>query len=326
MPSERVRGRERSFAVLLVGLVMALIAVMPFASTVAAQDATPEAEGLGLDLQEVQITVSENTFSVTGSELLEGLTIITLINESEAPAVANLGLIPEEQSVGDLTSVISESFAGEGGELPEWWADSNFVGGAWADAGATTQVVLNFTAGEYVLFGSNPAATQPPQKITILSNAEAAELGIIEPVATPLPGPDGSPVAGDVATPVVEDLPSDAELSIADGAIEVVSDPITGQQLWKVTNDSSQVADLVVYATDEELDEAAATELATTVATGETPEGATLVGGLGTLSAGGTAYVSANLEAGSYVVFSTQPDTAGGIQASEGVVLPFTVE
>ncbi len=326
MPSERVRGRERSFAVLLVGLVMSLIAVMPFASSVAAQDATPEAEGLGLDLQEVQITVSEDTFSVSGSELLEGFTIITLINESENLAVANLGQIPEEQTVGDLTTVISQAFAGEGGELPEWWADSTFVGGAWADAGATTQVVVYLTPGEFVLFGSNPAATQPPQKITVLTTEEAVEFGLIEPVATPLPGPDGSPVAEDVATPVVEDLPSDAELSIADGAIEVVSDPVTGQQLWKVTNDSSQVTDLVVYATDEELDEAAATELATTVATGETPEGATLVGGIGTLSAGGTAYLSADLEAGSYVAFSTQPDTAGGIQASEGVVLPFTVE
>ncbi len=326
MPSERGRGRERSFTVLLVGLVMALIAVMPFASSVAAQDATPEAEGIGLDLQEVQITVSDETFSVSGSDLLEGWTIITLINESEAPAVANLGLIPEEQTVGDLTSVISESFAGEGGELPEWWAESTFIGGAWADAGATTQAAVYVTPGEFVLFGSNPAATQPPQKLTILSTEEAVEFGLIEPVATPVPGPDGSPVAGDVATPVVEDLPSDAELSIADGAVEVVSDPVTGQQLWKVTNDSSQVADLVVYATDEELDEAAATELATTVATGETPEGATLIGGIGTLSAGSTAYVSANLEAGSYVAFSTQPDTAGGIQASEGVVLPFTVE
>ena len=326
MPSERVRGRERSFAVLLVGLVMALIAVMPFASPVTAQDATPEAEGIGLDLQEVQITVSENTFSVSGSDLLEGFTIITLINESDALATANLGMIPEEQTVGDLTTVISQSFAGEGGDLPEWWSESTFVGGAWADAGATTQAVVYFTPGEFVLFNANPAAAQPPQKITILTTEEAVEFGLIEPVATPLPGPDGSPVAEDVATPVVEDLPSDAELSIADGAIEVVSDPVTGQQLWKVTNDSSQVADLVVYATDEELDEAAATELATTVATGETPDGATLVGGLGALSAGGSAYLSVDLEAGSYVAFSTQPDTAGGIQASEGVVLPFTVE
>ena len=145
-------------------------------------------------------------------------------------------------------------------------------------------------------------------------------------MATPVPGDDGSPVADDGATPVVEGLPADSEISIVDGAIETASAPVSGQQLWQVTNNGSQVSDLVLYAVDEELDDAAASELATTVASGETPEGATLAGGMGALSDGGTAYLSANLEAGTYVAFSTQPDTAGGIQASNGVVLVFTVE
>jgi len=326
MVCESVRVRDRSFAVLLLGVVMALVAVMPFAGSAGAQDATPEAEGLGLDLPEVQITASESTFSVSGSELLEGWTIITLINESETAAVANLALLPEEQNVGDLTTVVSQAFAGEGGELPEWWANATFAGGAWADAGATTQAVVYFTPGEWVVYSSNPASAQPPQKITILSIQEAVDLGILEPVATPVPGDDGSPVADDGATPVVEGLPADSEISIVDGAIETASAPVSGQQLWQVTNNGSQVSDLVLYAVDEELDDAAASELATTVASGETPEGATLAGGMGALSDGGTAYLSANLEAGTYVAFSTQPDTAGGIQASNGVVLVFTVE
>lgn len=325
MVKESARVRNRWYGVLLLGVVMALVAVLPFAGSVFAQDATPEAEGLGLDLPEVQITVSESTFSVVGSDILEGWTIITLINETDALAVANLGQIPEEQSVGDLTTVISDAFAGEGGELPEWWTDATFIGGAWADAGATSQAVVYFTPGEWVVFGSNPAATQPPQKLTVLTTEEAIEFGLIEPVATPVATPDGSPVA-DVATPVAEDLPADAEFSIADGAIEIVTDPGTGQQLWKITNDSSQVSDLVVYATEEELDDEAAAELATTVASGETPEGATLFGGIGALSPGETAYFAANLVAGSYVAFSTQPDTEGGIQAENGSVVVFTVE
>lgn len=326
MVSEGVRVRDRSIAVVLLGLVMALVAVLPFAGSVGAQDATPEAEGLGLDLPEVQITANESTFSVSGSELLEGWTIITLINESEAPAVVNLGQLPEEQTVGDLTTVVDQAFGGEGGELPEWWANSSFVGGAWADAGATTQAVVYFTPGEWVVFSSNPVSAQPPQKITVLTTQEAVDLGLIEPVATPLPGPDGSPVADEGATPVVEGLPADGEISIVDGAIETGSAPVSGQQLWQVTNNGSQVSDLVLYAVDGELDDAAAGELATTVATGETPEGATLVSGTGALSAGSTAYLSVNLEAGTYLAFSSQPDSAGGIQASNATVLVFTVE
>lgn len=326
MVGESVRVRDRSFAAVLIGVVMALVAVMPFAGSVGAQDATPEAEGLGLDLPEVQITANESTFSVSGSAIVEGWTIITLVNETEAPAVANLALLPEEQSVGDLTTVVSESFAGEGGELPEWWADATFAGGAWADTGATTQAVVYFTPGEWVVFSSNPASAQPPQIITVLTPEEALDAYGIEPEATPVAGGDASPVAEDGATPVVEGLPADTEISIVDGAIETASAPASGQQLWQVTNNGTQVADLVLYAVDGEIDDAAAADLATTVAAGETPEGATLAGGIGALSDGGTAYLSANLEAGTYVAFSTQPDTAGGIQASNGVVLVITVE
>lgn len=322
MVVESVRGRDRSFAMLLVGVVMALVAVLPFAGSAGAQDATPAAEGLGLDLPEIQITASDTTFSVQGSAILEGWTIITLVNESQAPAVANLARLPEGQSVGDLTTVLSQSFKGEGGELPEWWADSTFGGGAWADAGVTTQSVVYLTPGQWVLFSTNPAAVQPAQTITVLTAQEALDAYGIEPAATPVGG-EATPVG---ATPVVEGLPADNQVSIADGAVEAASSPTSGQQLWQVTNNSAQVADLVVYSVDSELDDAAAADLATSVASGESPDGATLSGGVGTLSAGGTAYLGANLEAGTYVAFSTQPDSAGEIQASNGVVLVFTVE
>lgn len=325
MVCESVRGRDRSFVVMLFGVILALVAVMPFAGSVGAQDATPEAEGLGLDLPEVQITASESTFSVSGSAIVEGWTIITLTNESEAPAVANLAQLPEEQTVGDLTTVLSQSFAGEGGELPDWWADAAFAGGAWADAGATTQAVVYFTPGKWALFSTNPAAVQPAQTISVLTPEEAFDAYGIESEATPVPG-DGATPVGDGATPVVEGLPADGEISIVDGGIETASAPVSGQQLWQVTNNGSQVSEVVVYAVDEEVDDDGAAELAATVAGGETPDGATLVLGSGALSAGTTSYVSANLEAGSYVAFSTQPDTAGGIQAANGVVLVFSVE
>lgn len=321
MSFDSVQRRNRSGAGLVVGVVMALVAVLPFAGHVGAQDATPIAEELGLDLQVVTITAQESVLSISVEPpVLEGWTLVSLVNETEAIAGVNLALLPEEQTVGDLTSVVSESFAGEGGELPDWWSDATFGGGAYAAAGETSQGVVYLTPGQWAVFGTNPAAAQPAQTITVASAEEAAENYGIEPDATPVAA---TPVD---ATPVVEGLEADAEISIADGAYDIVSDPEAGQQLWQVMNDSVQVSDLVLFSTDEELDEAGVADLAAAFASGETVEGATLVGGIGALSSGGTAYLPVELEAGNYVIISTQPDADGGIQADNGLAEPFVVE
>lgn len=321
MSSENVRRRDRSLASLVLGVVMALVAVLPFAGHVGAQDATPEGEGAGLDLPEITVTAQESVLSIrVVPPVLEGWTLVTLVNESEEVAGVNFGLLPEEQSVGDLTSVVSEVFTGEGGELPEWWSDATFAGGAYAAAGETSQSVVYLTPGQWAVFSTNPAAVQPAQTITVATPEEASENYGIEPEATPVAAtPDG-------ATPVVEGLEADGEITIADGSFDIASDPESGQQLWQVRNDSDQVADLVLFSTDEELDEDGGVDIATAFAAGETPEGATLVGGIGALSSGGTAYLSVDLEAGNYVIVSTQPDADGGIQASNGLVASFVVD
>lgn len=321
MSFDSVQRRNRSGAGLVLGVVMALVAVLPFAGHVGAQDATPIAEELGLDLQVVTITAQESVLSISVEPpVLEGWTLVSLVNETEAIAGVNLALLPAEQTVGDLTSVVSESFAGEGGELPDWWSDATFGGGAYAAAGETSQGVVYLTPGQWAVFGTNPAAAQPAQTITVASAEEAAENYGIEPEATPVAA---TPVD---ATPVVEGLEADAEISIADGAYDIVSDPEAGQQLWQVMNDSVQVSDLVLFSTDEELDEAGVADLAAAFASGETVEGATLVGGIGALSSGGTAYLPVDLEAGNYVIISTQPDADDGIHADNGLAETFVVE
>lgn len=321
MRSDSVQRRNRSVVGLVLGVVMALVAMLPFAGHVGAQDATPIAEELGLDLPVVNITAQESVLSISVTPpVLEGWTLISLVNESEAAAGVNLALLPEEQSVGDLTSVVSESFAGEGGELPDWWSDATFGGGAYAAPGETSQGVVYLTPGQWAVFSTNPAAVQPAQTITVATVDEAAENYGVEPEATPVAA---TPVG---ATPVVEGLEADGEIAITDGAFDIANGPEAGEQLWQVMNDGEQVADLILFSTDEELDEEGAADLATAFAAGEATDGATLVGGVGALSSGGTAYLPVNLEPGNYVIVSTQPDADGGLQASNGLVASFVVE
>jgi len=313
--------RDRSVAGLVLGVVMALVAFFPFAGYVAAQDATPIADELGLELQTVTITAQESVLSIrVEPPVLEGWTMVSLVNESEAIAGVNFALLPEDQSVGDLTTVVSEAFGGEGGELPDWWSEATFGGGAYAGPGETSQGVVYLTPGRWAVFSTNPAAVQPAQTITVATAEEAAENYGIEPEATPVAA---TPVD---ATPVVEGLEADGEISISDGAFDIANDPESGPQLWQIMNDSVQVSDLVVFQTDEELDEAGLAELATAFASGEETAGATLVGGIGALSSGGTAYLPVDLEAGNYAVISTQPDADGGIQADNGLAETFVVE
>lgn len=321
MSSASVQRRNRSVTGLVLGVVMALVAILPFAGHAGAQDATPIADELGLDLPVVTITAQESVLSINVvPPVLEGWTMVSLVNESEAIAGVNIALLPEEQSVGDLTSVVSESFAGEGGELPDWWSDATFAGGAYAAPGETSQGVVYLTPGQWAVFGTNPAAAQPAQTITVASAEEAAENYGIEPEATPV---GATPVD---ATPVVEGLEADGEIAIADGAYDIVNNPEAGPQLWQVMNDSVQVSDLVVFSTEDELDEAGVADLATAFASGESTDGATLVAGVGALSSGGTAYLPVDLEAGNYVIISTQPDADGGIQADNGLAETFVID
>ncbi len=316
-----VERRNRSVAGFVLGVLMALVAILPFAGHVGAQDATPIATELGLDLQTITVTAQESVLSISVEPpVLEGWTLVSLVNESEAVAGVNLALLPEEQTVGDLTTVVSEAFGGEGGELPDWWSEATFGGGAYAAPGETSQGVVYLTPGKWAVFSSNPAAVQPAQTITVATPEEAAENYGIEPEATPVAA---TPVD---ATPIVEGLEADGEISISDGAFDVADNPQSGPQLWQIMNDSVQVSDLVLFQTDEELDEAGLADLATAFASGEETEGATLVGGIGALSSGGTAYLPVDLESGNYAVISTQPDADGGIQADNGLAEAIVVE
>ncbi len=322
----RVRGR--SVTALLLGVILALAAVMPFAGSTAAQDATPEAtpepSGLAaLGLQEITVTAQEATYSITYlPPLVEGWAMVSLVNASEAPATVNVAQIPEETSVGDVSSAMFSAFQGEGGELPEWWADTTFAGGAWAGAGETVQTAVYLTPGEWVAFSTNPLSVQPVQTFAVATEEDLVNIYGVEPEATPV---GATPVAD--ATPVVEveGLDSDGTVSITDGAFSIAEAPVAGPQVWEVTNDSSQTSEIVLVSVDYDIPEEEAVLWVGTFAAGDLGN-AVIENGSGLVSPGSSAYVSVDLAPGTYVLFSAVPDTAGGLQSDNGLVTVFVVE
>jgi hypothetical protein len=302
---------------------MALIAVMPFAGSVAAQEASPEAApeptGLAaLGLQEIQVTASAETYALSYlPPLVEGWALVSLVNESDAPAVVNFAQLPDDVSVGDLSSTLFSTFQGEGGELPEWWANSSFTGGAWAGAGETVQTAVYLTPGQWAAFSTNPLSTQPVQTFQVATDEDLVNIYGVEAEATP--------VAAVEATPVVEGLPSDGTVSITDGAFSIAEAPVAGPQVWEVTNDSSQVSEIILVSVDYDIPQEEAVLWVGTFAAGDLGN-AVIENGSGTLSPGASAYVAVDLAPGTYVLYSALPDAAGGLQSDTGLVTVFVVE
>lgn len=326
MVSNTARVRGRSVTTLLLGAAMALVAVMPFAGSAVAQDATPEAtpepSGLAaLGLQEITVTAQAETNSITYTPpLVAGWALVSLVNESEAPAVINIAQLPEGSSVGELSSVAFSAFQGEGGELPEWWAETTFAGGAWAGAGETVQSAVYLTAGQWAAFSTNPLSVQPLQTFQVASEEDLVNIYGVEPEATPV---GGTPVAD--AMPVVEGLDSDASVSITDGAFSIPEAPVPGPQVWEVTNDSSQASEIVLVSVDYDIPPEEAVLWVGTFAAGDLGN-AVVENGSGLLSSGGSSYVAVDLDPGTYVLFSMHPDTAGGLQSDNGLVTVLVVE
>lgn len=318
----RVGGRF--VTTLLLGVVIALLAAMPFAGSVAAQDATPEATpeptGLAaLGLQEIQVTAQVATYSITfAPPLVAGWTLVTLVNETDAPATVNLAQLPEEISVGVFSATVFSAFQGEGGDLPDWWTtETIFAGGAWAGAGETVQTAVYLVPGQWTAFSTNAMSAQPAQTFVVASAEDLVNIYGVEPEATP--------VGGAAATPVVEGLPADATISIGDGTFSIPTEPVAGPQVWEVTNDSSQVAEIVLVKVDYDIPQEEAVLWVGTFAAGDLGN-AVIQNGSGALSSGVTDYVAVDLTPGTYVLFSAQPDAAGGLQSDNGLVTVFVVE
>lgn len=321
MVSTTARVGGRSVAALLLALAMALVAVLPFAGPATAQEASPapeeEASGLAaLGLQQILVRATDATYAVVvAPPVVEGWTQVTLQNETDTAAVVNFVKLQEGQTAGDISSAVFSAFQGEGGELPEWWSTAEFAGGAWAAAGDSVDTAVYLTPGRWVAFSTNPMSPQPVQSFAVATPEELETVYGIVPEATPV-GAEASPEAA----PVVEGLPADGQISITDGAFTGAESPVSGPQIWAVTNDSSQVSELVVAYVDYDIPAEEAVAWVGTVAAGNIGNGV-VQSGTGAMAAGATVYLALDLQPGTYVLFSTQPDSAaGGLQADAGLV------
>lgn len=319
------RLNRRSFAALSAGATAGIFAASRPAF---AQDATPAAspvaEAAGAfdatGLTEIVITADQYTFgaSVPGA-MGEGWYIITLDNQSETVTNVNLGQLPEGPSGGALSAAVS-SFGTDAPEIPEWWGDATFAGGAIAAPGESVSTLAYLTPGAWYMFRTYAGAAQGPSSFRILTAEELeANYGVAADAAAT---PEASPVAG---PPAPEGVVANVNVEIGDDMIGADGVPAAGPQVLQVVNAGQDPADLVVLHTTESYDPAGAASLATSWLAGE-ETGATVVAGIGALSAGQAGFVEANVEPGNYVIFSSLLAADGTRQVDNGALTIFTAQ
>lgn len=317
--SWNARSHGRGIGAVLLSVVLALMALVPLAATAGAQDATPAAEEtiasqLGLELGEIEIRAQEFTYSITvPAPVAAGQYVVRFVNQTDVVADANLVLLPEDQTAGDLSAALNEAFTEEGnGEFPDFFEDSTFVGGSWAEAQGTNEVVVNLVPGRYYVFTSLPEGPQSVQAFTVVTPEEAA--GEPAPVATPGASP--------VASPVAEELPSDVQVSATEFEFDGVDAAESGPQVWQVTNDGESLHNAVLVAGDVEADVSEGG-----AAVNEAMAEADIAGAVGILSPGQVAYMLLDVEPDSYTLVDTLPEGEGGDpNAAQGMVAVVEVE
>jgi hypothetical protein len=89
--------------------------------------------------------------------------------------------------------------------------------------------------------------------------------------------------------------------------------------VWAVTNDSSEVSELVLAFVAYQIPLDEATLWVPTVAGGDVGSGV-IQNATGLISPGATVYLNLDLAPGTYVAFSTAPAAAGGLQSDGGLV------
>ena len=171
-----IRLDRRQFA--LAGSVAALVGLSP-APSVASQNATAEAGDLAsLGLPELKLTVTADAFEGLPDGDLEAgryLLTATIADGLEYAAAAVVGPPPRmtaEELVGEFQRFAAPSPEGspaagqeEGppsDEVPLWFYQCQLPGGVGGSGGSTLQTVLDLWPGEWVLWGDDPMAAQPP--------------------------------------------------------------------------------------------------------------------------------------------------------------------
>ena len=215
-------------------LFVALVLTGSFASGLAAQDATPAANG-DLGLPEVNVTLTDTAIEGVPTELAAGryLVSVTVDVSEEMGGFGAVGFVqlPEGKTAADLVppstaadaSPVAEMememaspVAGEEDPLA-WLFETYIAGGTGGDTGGTYRAIVDLPAGNYAVWADDPESPQPSVEVTVSGDLAA--------VTFPVP-------TADVTI---------REVKTADGyAFEIEGALTEGEQLVQVVNDSDQ--------------------------------------------------------------------------------------
>jgi hypothetical protein len=301
----------------------AVLTVLPApALRVVAQDATPSTRGLAdWGLPALDITVSSTGYEGIPEALDAGRYLVTVtatddtgefgvgvgfVQPAGMSAEDFLSLLagpPADATSDDAASPVADTEAtpadaGGAGGPPAALFEATIAGGAYAVAGAPSQIVLDLTPGEWIAWGDDPEASQTPV-IFVVSGEMPADL--VEPE-------------------------SSATITMGEYVIEVTDGALTaGSQVVRIDNIGAQPHFVIAAKgpdgmTEDQiqtiLDEEMAAEMSGTPAaySGINPdtelEDAFFTG---TQSTGTSTWIPVTLDAGTYVLVCFFPDMGDGL-------------
>jgi hypothetical protein len=282
-------------------LLAALLLLLAGSSTAFAQGATPVSTLASLGYPELTVTITDQAYELSTSQVPAGLVLMTVVNNSkDATGAAILGP-PEGGTMQDLESMAATPAPNEG--FPPFLYQARILGGPGElPPGGSAQAVIDVPAGDWAVFGEG---NQPPSMLTAAGGTPTAQT---EPAST---------------VTVTE-----MEMSFLG-----LENPVAaGPQIWKVVNNGKQPHMLVLGKVPD------GTTLDRVMQVVNLPENATPapgmlqesdfqpVGGVLLQSSGVTVWPALDLAPGRYVAlcFVTDPAT-GKPHAVEGMVTLFDV-
>jgi hypothetical protein len=304
----------------------ATVVSLPAVRTVVAQAGT---DLTSLGLPTIDITVTADAFEGAPTEVEAGRYLLT-VTVADDVEFGSAGFVspPEGTSAEDflmllgsgggevepVPSPIAEaSPVAEGGEeegpLPTFIYQSRFAGGTVAPAGMSGQAVIDLGPGEWILWGDDPEAPQPPVVFTVTGE-----------MPTDLPEPD-----------------ADIDVTYIDFGISFEGALTAGEHVLRIENMGAQPHFMFVAKgpdtmTNEQIADLLAWEMEGAAGTppdvGFDPDTDLMdVGYSGTQSIGTVTWITLSLEPGTFLAACFFPTAGEGIpHAYHGMHTVFTVE
>lgn len=216
-----------------------------------------------------QFTITSSADGLTAPETLpEGLVTVAFENSAETPFVGIFGRLNEGATMEDLMTAMAENPMALASQL-------TLKGGPGVMPGQTTEMTYHLDAGNYVLLN---VGAQPPQ-IASISVADGEDVEYEEPIA-------------------------DVTVTLADFAFGIPLTLPAGKHLWQIDNVGEQWHEIVIAPVEPD---ATLEELQALMAEGE-QSGLQLFPLAMPLSGGQSAWLTVDLQPGTYLIVCSLPD------------------